>query len=325
MPITGNQARLQVGVQTNWSTAVNTTLQVEFTQESLKYIPGYISSDALVGAKTINRMDVTGVKVEGDFGMIVNPDNIGLLLAAVMGAEASPAAVSGSAVYDHVFTPMSAVAASSLPKLTMVVDRIAAVFGYVGCKLDSMELSCKPKDYLRATFGVRGYDETTGTAQSLTPSTRLPFQFSHGAITVDAVAYSDIVSFRLRYNNNLENDLFVMNGTTKMAEIDVQERDITCDMDVLYSTTTDATRSAKFKLGATAALVVTFTSTEAVLSGKYYTLTFSIPLGYIIAADPTVQGDGRIRQTFSVRASESTSSQALTVTARDARATKWGP
>ncbi len=319
----GNQAKLQVGAQSNFSTAVAPTVAIPFTSENLKYVPNYLESDALVGNRMTNRMDVSAIHVEGDFSMIVDPDSIGLLLAAVMGAEASPAAVDSSAVYDHVFTPISAVVGSSLPELTIVVDRNVAAFGYIGCKIDKMTLSAKSKDYLRATFSVRGYDEQSDTAESLSVSTKRPFQFVDGNITVDGSEYDEVINVDMDFINNLETDLFTMNGSNKQIEFEPQQRECTLRLETLYSSTTNTTRTNKFKAGDTAAIVLTFTSSEEVLTGKYYTLTLTLPLCYITDAAPAVGGPERIKQTLEVKASESSSQPGITITLRDGQSTKF--
>jgi len=322
--ISGNNATLQAGAQSNWSTAVAPTLQVEFTSESLNYMPMYMESDALTGARTTDRMDISGIKTEGGFDIIVNPDNIGLFLAALMGAEADAAAVDSSAVYDHVFTPMSANVSSSLPKLTIVVDRIVGVVGYTGVKLDSMSLSAQTQDYLRASFTSRGYDEESDTLNSgLSASTKRPFQFVDGSLQIDSSDYADVTSFTLDYSNNLENDLFTLNGSNKMQEIEPQKRDITFSLDTLYSSATDTTRTNKFKGGATASLTLTFTSTEDVLTGKPYTLTIEAPNCYITEANPNVGGPDRITMSMSMRAVETGGESPITITLRDGRDTKY--
>ncbi len=321
--IVGNNAKLQIGKQTDFSTAVAQTLALEFTKETLKLVPAYMSSDALVGRKATSRMDLAALKVAGDFEIICNPDNMGPLLAYLFGDEAAPAAVSGSAVYDHVFSPISAVSASSLFKTTIAVDRGAAIKGFVGCKIDSMKLSVKPKDYLRATFSVIGRSEETDTIDAVALSTKLPFQFIHGSVTVDAVAYAEITGIDFTYKNNLEDDLFVLNGTQYMIEIEPQAREVTASLSVNYSSTTEATRAAKFAAGTACAIVLTFQSTETVLAGKYYTMTISIPTAYITAMDPNVGGPERIKMNMEVKGTETASAQVCQITLRDGRATKW--
>lgn len=321
--IAGNNAAMQIGAQANWSTAVAPTLQLEFTSESIQYLPNYMESDALTGARTTDRMDISGIKVEGGFDIIVNPDNIGLLLAALLGAEADAAAVDASAVYDHVFTPMSANIASSLPKLTVVVDRIVGVLGYIGCKLDTMSLNAQAQDYLRASFGLRGYDEASDTKETLSASTKRPFQFVDGTLQIDSGDYADVTSFTMDYANNVENDRFTLNGSNKMQEIEPQKRDITFSLETLYSSATNTTRTNDFKAGTQVSLSLTFTSTEEVLTGKYYTLTVEAPNCYITEAHPNVNGPDRIMMNMSLRAVEEGGVSPVTVTLRDGQSTKF--
>ena len=322
--ITGNQAKLQIGQQTNWSTIAAATKAVEFVSETLKYIPGYMQPDYLIGRKTAGRMDISGIKIDGDVVMIVTPDNIGLLIGAVMGAEVAPSAVSGSAVYDHVFTPMSAVAASSLPKLTIKVDRIEQTFGYIGAKIEEMKFSCKPQDYLRATFTVRGYDESTGvTLENLTYSTLKPLQFKHGNVTVDGVDYADVTQIDFDYKNNLQDNHYTLGSGDYMAEIEPQKREVTLQLQVEYSSATDSTRTNKFKTGDTIAVVLLFTSDDNAGAGLPYTLKFDMPLCYVTDASPNVSGPDRIMQTLNVTATEDASNQACTITVRDAQSTAY--
>jgi len=319
----GTGAKLQAGVQSNFSTIVAQSQALSFTKENLRYVPAYKRRDILTGTRGGGVMDILGVKIEGDFSVIAYPDEIGLLISAVMGAEASPAAVSGSAVYDHVFTPMSAVAASSMPKLTLTVDRIAAVYGYVGCKLDSMTLDVKKLDYLRATFSVRGYDEITDTIDTLSRSSLKPFSFPMCAAQVGGAPY-DVEGGTIRFNNNVEDDLFTLKAAgSNMAEIEAQARALTGTLEVLYDTTSDATRSTVFKGGITTSLSFVWTSTDVVLTGKFYTLTLAIPLVYITKADPSIQDGNRLRQTFEWSADENAANPLWTITLRDARATKY--
>jgi len=322
--ITGNQAKLQIGQQSDWSTITACTQAVEFVSETMQYKPGYMTPDYLVGRKTAGRMDIAGIQVEGDVVMIVTPDNVGLLIAAVLGAEVAPAQVDTSAAYDHVFTPMSAVAASSLPKLSVKVDRIEQIFGYIGCKIEEMKFASKPQDYLRATFTMRGYDESTGVSlESLSYSTLKPLQFKHGTVTVDAANYADVTSIDFDYKNNLDSNHFTLGSGDYMAEIEPQMREITMQLQVEYSSATDSTRTNKFKTGDTIAIVLTFTSDENADTGVPYSLTFSLPLCYITDASPNVSGPNRIMQTLAVTATEDASNQACTVTVRDANGSAY--
>lgn len=320
--ISGRDSKAQVGLESTWGTPVSTTIQLPFTSESLAYIPNYIEEDALVGSKTSSRMDVSGVKTEGDISMLVKPDAIGLMLGLTLGEEAVSDV--SSSVHEHAFTPIAGGSAGSLPSFTLNIDRKVSIFQYISQKVNTLSLEASVNDYLRATFSLIGYDESElGSMPALSnPSTRA-FQFSDGAITVDGSSYVDVTSFSLNYNNNLENDLYTMQSGSNMKEIEPQGREITADIDVLYSAETNATRSAKFKSGDTAALVLTFTSTEEIETGVYYKLKIEMPLAYITQANPQVGGPDRITQTLSVKATENDSNEAVTITLTDGQATAY--
>lgn len=323
--ISGQDSKLQIGAQSSWHGVVAPTKIVEFTSESLKLVRNYIEEDALVGRITTGRMDPAGDKVEGSFSMIVKPDNIGLLLSAALGAESAATVVGGkSTIYDHSFSCIVGGTSTSLPKLTIVVDRKATVKAFVGCKIDSMTLTAAINDYLRAEFQIRGRHEEAGTLASLNYSTKRAFQFVDGTITVDGSPVADVTDFKLSVKNNLENDVHTMDSSTYMQEIEPQKREITADLEVLYSSASDtAFRANAFSDGSTIALVCAFTSTESAGESEYYTLTLSIPLGYVTTADPAVGGPERIKMPVSVRASQDASNQPLTITLRDAQATKY--
>lgn len=322
--IAGQGAKLQIGKESAWGTGVTPTVALDFTSENLRFIPNYIEEDTLVGGKTTRRYDNEGEKIEGGFDVICHPDNIGLLLAAALGTEASPSGVGAtSTIYDHSFTPMERVSASSLIKLSVYVDRKVEQFRYVSWKCNTVEFEAAQQDYLRARFDGRGYDEETGASSAaLSPSSVEPFRFSHGAVTVDGTNYDDIVDFRMRINNNLEDDLFTMNGSTNMQEIEPQKLEVELDIEVLYADANNTNRTNDFKAGTTVAVIATFTNDAIAGESEAYVLKFDLPLCYILEADPMVSGPDRIRQRMRLRATEDDSNEALTIVLRDATATK---
>lgn len=313
MPIiSGQDAKLQVGKETTWGTGVAPTVQVDFTSESLKYLMDYIEDDSLVGGKTISRMDLSGKKVEGDIALVVRPDTVGMLLKAALGAEAAPAHIS-SGVYSHVFSMIPGGTSGSLPKLTVVVDRKVAVFGYVSCKVNQMTLEAKVKNYLRMTLGMRGHSEQSDALESLTASTLRAFQFVDGNVTINGSEYDDVEGVKLTVDNDLEDDLFTMSGSVTMQEIEPQNRKITADIDVLYSSTTDATRTSAYLAASTVTVVLNFESTEVAAGALKYRLQVTLNKCYVTGAHPAVASRGRIKQTLSVRATEQSSTEPIVV------------
>lgn len=317
--IAGRDSKLQLGLESTWGTATTPTAEVPFTSESLTYEPNYIEEDALVGAKTSGRMDVSGVKVTGDISFLVKPgDYLGLLLAAAMGEEATASLVSGSSnAYEHVFTPIASGTGNSLPHLTLTIDRKVSVKDYVSCKVNSFSMEAGVNDYVRGTASIIGYDEATGSLETLSAPTTKAFQFKDGAITVDGSNYADVTSVSLEYSNNLEDDLYTLGSGDYMKEIEPQAREITATLETLYTSATESTRENKFKTGSTAALVLTFTSSEEIETGYPYELQVEMPLCYITEASPQVGGPDRITQSLNVRATEDSSNEAITVTLTD--------
>lgn len=319
--IQGQGSKLQIGLETAWGTKVAPTVNIGYVSESMKWIPNYKEEDTLVGGITTGRMDKFGSKVEGDVNFIVHPENVGWLLWAHFGAEGT-ATASGSA-YTHAFTHVTAGTSNSLPKFTMVIDRIIAAHAFTSCKSDTLKLSAKVNDYLRATFSLRGYSETTSSIVALSDSVTRGLKFHHGAVSIAGSATVDITSFDLTDSNGLDNDHYVMNGSAYMAEIEPNNRSITATAEVLYDTAQNAFRSSYFVAGTPCSVIVTFTSDEMAAGTDPYKLTITLPNCYITDASPTVSGPDRLRYTMALTATHQSSTTPITVTVQDGRATKY--
>lgn len=332
--ISGQDARLEIGIGDTWGQTADPTCAVEFTSEDLKYVPVYKSEDALVGGKTSARMDIVGKKVEGGISFLAKPVSIGYFLGAAFGEEAAVTATAGGdtstgdTAFDHVFTPVAGGSSSDLPWFIAVVDRKVNTFGYKGLKIDSFDLDASPQDYLRCKVSCIGYDEDDGdTISGDTLSTLKAFQFSHGTVYVGTdgaeASYADVVKFSFSYKNNLEKDLYTMSTGLYMAEPQPQAREITATIEVLYSSATDSTRSTYFKTGTTCSVIVQFISSELVDAANYYELKLDMPRCYITDASPVVGGPDRIRQTLTVKATEQDALEAVTATLVNARSTAY--
>ncbi|MCF7952009.1 MAG: hypothetical protein K9L57_10275 [Spirochaetaceae bacterium] len=320
--ISGRDSKCQVGLESTWGTPVSTTVQLPFTSESLGYTPSYQEEDALVGSKTSRRMDIMSVKTAGDVSLLVKPDAIGELLAATLGEESSSETASG--VFEHVFTPVAGGTNASLLGITVCVDRKVNVFQYISQKVNELSLEGEAQDYLRASVSLIGYDEAVKASMaSVSGSTLKAMKFSDGAVTIDGSSFADITSFSLNYGNNLDDDLFTINSGQNMVEPQPQSREITGQMEVLYSEEADNLRSSKFKAGDTMSAVLTFTSEDEIVTGENYKLEIVMPLCYITDAPVNVDGPDRIKQTLSFTATESETQEAITVTLTNDRATAY--
>ena len=319
--IQGQGSKLQIGLESSWGTKVAPTVNIGYTSESLKWIPNYKAEDTLVGGITTGKMEKFGTKVEGDVNLIVHPDNIGWLLWEHFGAEGN-ATAAGSAYY-HDFTHVAAGTATSLPKFTMVVDRIISTYAFVSCKSDTLKLSCKVNDYLRATFSVRAHSEVGSTLISLSDSTTKALKFHHGSISIGGTTTADITSFDLTDSNALDNDHFVMNGSAYMAEIEPGARSITANCEVLWDAVQAGFRSAYFVAGTPCSAVVTFTSDEMIGGTDPYKLVITLPNVYITDASPVVTGPDRITYSIALTATHQSSTAPITVRVYDGKSTKY--
>lgn len=315
MNYSGNDARFQIGLESTYGTAVTPTTQLEVLSDSLHQVNISVESEALVGAVTTPFYSVVGKKVEGDMSIEVHPDNIGLLLAATLGAEA---AVTGATSFTHTFTPVKG--GDSLPSLTAVIDKKADEFTYAGLKVDTLTLETDPGSLLTSTISFVGQKEIlTGAIEDLDVSPLNPFHFNHMKIyfgTADETATTNIdqaVSFSFNYANNLENDLFVADGTEYMAEIDYQKRDITFDIETLYDADTNSYRETNYKTGTKLSVKVEFTHDQEVVAGTKYKLTLDMKNCVITEAPNDVSGGERLRIPLSFRALEVGSTPAITV------------
>lgn len=319
--ISGRGSRAQVGIETTWGSPVNTTAQVGFVSESLKRVLNYKQEDILLGRKTTGPMDVLGDKIEGDLVIIPHPDTCGELLAAHFGAEATVTG-SGSA-YVHSLTHVAAGAGASLPKMTIMVDRIVRVFRFTSCKSDSLKLSASVGDYLRATFTIRGRGEGSSALLSLSDSALKGFKFHQGTISIGGSAFATVTDFNLTDANQLDNDLYAMDGSTQMIEIEPNDRQTTGDMEILYDSATEALRAATFIAGTPQSVVLTFTSDEEVGGTDPYKLIITMNNVYFTDIPPMVEGATRMKVRMNFQASEQSGTEAITLALHNARSTKY--
>lgn len=328
----GQDSKVQIIKEASWGSYEAMTanaMVVDLNSESLTWVPELVEEDVLVGAKTSRRMDIMSVSGSGDLAMIMKPSesNAGagsLLIACALGFEDDVADASGA--YEHTFTPISGGTGSSLPSISVAIDRKAAVHAYSGCEVGQMVLEAAAKDYLRGTFTFVAKTEVVGQSLHGTPTynQRIPFMFKQGTLEIaDVETYSDAVtSFTFTYNNNLEDPQLTMGSGIYMIKPEVQKRDITISMDTLFDTDLNTLRETYFKTGDTFKVKLTFESSEEAVSGVKYTLEITLPKVVITAANPNVGGPDRITMTIEGRALEGTE-EACTITLIDNRASKY--
>ncbi len=329
MNFSGNDTKLQIGLESTYGTGVTPTVQLEFLSESLHQTNTSVESDALVGGVTTPYYIRVGSKVEGDTSIEIHPDKIGELLYAALGVEGDASLVSGAlSTYEHAFTPVKG--GTSLPSLTAVVDKKADVFSYTGLKVDSLSLDTDAGSLLTSTISMIGQKENSGqSVETLSVSALNPFNFNDMKIyfgtagSVAATNLGEATSMSFSYSNNLENDLYVADGTEYMSEIDYQQREITLDVESLYNDDTNAYRESNFKTGDKLSVRVEFTHPTEVESGYNYKLIIDMLNCVITDAPNDISGAERITIPLSIKALEANGDQAITITVNDDLSSKY--
>lgn len=317
---TGEGAKLQIGKETTWGTAVAPTFEIDMLTEEFGEEVTIMTEETLVGKATAGRSDIMGKKVPGGFSMLVKPDNIGLILACALGSESASSAV-GSGVYAHSFSLITG-SAAMLPMFTAVVDKRTAVKGFVSNKVNTLTFNMDNNDYLKATVATTGYKEQADSLEALTLSTVRSFNFNDLAVTIDATPVSEILSASMTISNNLEDDLYVADGSAYMVEIDRQRREVTLELETLWDPTISTQRDSKYLLAASVAVVLTFTGPIA--AGAFpYKLVFTIANAYYTAAKPTISGPERMKLSLSLRAASIGSTAPIVALLHDMHATAY--
>lgn len=321
--ISGQGTALQIGKETAWGTAVPATEALNFLNESLKLTVERKEEDTLVGGKTSSSMDIMKRTVSGDFGIIMKPKNVGLLIGLALGEE-DAVTEDPVGVQKHVFRPIAAGVYSTLPSFTATVDRHVAAKKYTGLKIDSFKLEAKAGDYLRATFSVKGKDEESGTKDGLlsVPAMKA-FRFAGGSCTFDSSAVGGVKSISIDYQNTLDEGEQTLSSGLNGTENQPQERKITVTIEADYDAGTEAIRENDYKKDATVNVQLRFESPETIITGTKHALEISMPKVAITECSPNVGGKEKLNLSITGTALESALIDAIEIALFDDVATAY--
>jgi len=319
---TGEGSKLQIGLGSVWGTITAPTVEVDMLNEKFGEEYTVITEDSLVGKATQGRSDVMGKKVTGGFEQLVKPDNIGLLLACALGSEAAPAQIGGTAVYDHSFSLITG-SANLLPIFDAVVDKRTSVYGFISNKVSSISLNQANNDYLKASIDSVGFAEAADALEDLTLSTLRSFNFND--LTVEFAGTpvgADVKSVSFTLNNSLEDDEYVADGSTTMAEIDRQRREPTIEIEINWTAAMEAYRTANYKTATPLKVELIWTG-ATIATTDHYTLTVTAENAFITSFPDEISGAERITTTISFRCGSIGSAEPLVVTLRDLTTTRY--
>lgn len=323
--VSGQGTSVQIGKESTWGTKATPTVALNFTSEDFRLIVDKAADDALIGATTDREMDIVKESVDWSLAVNAKPDNVGMLISAALGAEASPAAETGSSgVYKHVITPVGIGASVSLPSLTAVVNRIIATKAYTGLKVNTLRISAKSGDYVRMELSGKGKAEDAGSSvASLKVPALKNFRFVGAKFTFDGTDFGDVLSCDIEHVNNLDDGEQTSGSGLYGSETQPQKRETTVTLETFFNSASNTVRDNKYKVDSTATFVAKYESPSEATIGTPYSMEISIPLLVVTECHPVVAGPEKMKVTIAGRALESDTEKAISITLIDKSNTKF--
>lgn len=306
--INGNSLVVQMATEDTYGAVPSAmTKKVNVSSEGFKWEPTKKDEGLLTGGRTTGKVETMSIKTSGSISTLARPDDVGLFIKNTLGIEETPALVDGTeGAYLHTFKAIGTAETDSLPSLTFTLDKKAAVLVYNGCKIDSLSFSADPEDYLKIDLSIVGKEETTGAlTNSLSLSPLKAFKFRHGQVKLNNSVLADITSIKLDYKNNLDQSIQTTATGKYYKEPECGSREVTADLEMLYSTESETLRNTWYKTDDAVSLELDFTSDEEIEDGVPYQLRLTLPNVQVNTMEnPSFSGTDTIKQSVNFKAIE---------------------
>lgn len=206
MTAAGIDAQLGMAPEVTYGTYAAPTRFYEMVSESLKYNIQRIESAGIrTGRRTQHRWKAGTRSVTGDINMELVPQDLGLILAHLLGDPVT----TGSDPYTHTFTGLDTIDDRSMTIQVGRPDESGTVraFSYLGCKFTELQIAVKSGEFATSKLSVYGREEVTSeTLASATYDSELePFVFTEGSLSV-ASSVIEVKSADYTINTNLAVD-----------------------------------------------------------------------------------------------------------------------
>jgi hypothetical protein len=242
---------IAVGKETTYGQDVAQTEYVDAIDDNLSADNGVIS-DQSMGARG-NQKPAPGLfKTGRTFKVIVEPENIGLLLLALMGTDTPSTLETG--VYKHVFTPGAAAQYLTLGGGTDVTGGQRTNPGFAVRKA---KFSSSPGAKLLAEFDGFGKSLHVDALASPSFSTKQPFHHVHSSAKIATVAKTYIKAMTIEVENQYEEEDYTL-GSRELRSAPLKGFLVKGTMDVLF----DQLDTLKLFLGSTIAAAPLTTLTK---------------------------------------------------------------
>jgi hypothetical protein len=317
----GLAAQLGMVAESVYGTFVAPTRFLPFEKESLKLDIARDELDGSIGQTTsVARSDrwAAGVKdVKGNINLTVLTKGFGLVLQHMLGSNTISTPGGGTLSRDH-----TCVLADLVGKmLTIQVGRpdvggTVRAFSYLGCKIESWELSNAIGKFLELNLNIDGRNEDTAqalaTASYAASATAL--HWAGCALTIGGAAYN-ISDIKIKGNNGIEGKRYNMSGTNntlKNQPIKEKLAEISGEIDSEFL---DLTAYTRFTAGTAAAIVATWQG--SLIEGALYNqLVVTMPVCRFDGDTPNVDGAKRLGQKLPFKALNDGTQEPITIVYR---------
>ena len=285
----GSGLAAQVGfiIETTSGVREAPTSFVEFNQESLSLSIERIERRGLkAGRRTRHAWAVGTRQVSGQLNFDLSAETVGTLFKAALGSVSTTASGSG---YLHTFTP------GDLPSLSVQVGKpdvggTVRPFDYVGCRVNSFELSANPNEFATMQIDLVGEDELLdGTTATPTYSQSTFFTYVAGKLEI-AGSETCIDTVTISGDNSLQ--VYHEICSTKAGKPTIREADYRDYSGTLQADFRDLTAYQRYVNGDEATLTLEF---DAGTNAKL-TVTGNVRFD---GETPTVSGPEIIKQPLS--------------------------
>lgn len=249
--------------------------------------------------------------VAGSIELKAMTRGLGLLLRHMLGAVAITTPPTATLTRDHTHT-----LASLLGRMLTVqvgrpdVGAVVRAFSYLGCKVESWELSNSIDGFLDLTLNIDGRDESMAQALAAAsyPTGNVPLHWAGGAITIGGVAFP-VREISLEGASGLEGDRYNLGGPLKAQPIQESLVEITGSIAADFA---DLTAYNRFVTGVLASIEATWTG-PLIETTFFNLLRITMPVCRFDGETPVVEGPARLTQNLNFKALNDGTQQPITI------------
>lgn len=319
----GVGAKLAIGKESSWGSAVADTMLINFNSESLAPTISKVEEENLLAAKAAAAYDLMGIKIAGDFSAILKPENAGFILKAALGGTDTVTPNFGGVTGQAKHSIIAQTAAADIPSYTIFVDRKQAIKKFSGCKVENLKIMAKAGDYVRFTVTVKGKDEASGTITTSTVPSLKAYKFIGGTLALGATAV-DITSVELDYANGLDDGVQTNTTGTYSSEPVHGKRKISLNIEMPYDTNSEAIRNANYLTETVLSTAVLHLESPSLITGtSKYRMDLTLANVAILEAKVNVGGIGIITMSIKGEATAVGATEPITAVVYDGTATAY--